>query len=405
MNRRDRALLKKIGKYYLQYKGILDIEKLLLTFEGTKEISIDDYTLAYIYYYIMYIITRSVVKAAERAKESRLTYKEFVIDYSEELYGTLNVDTTIPVYHMGLVSFHTFKEGLNAPEYAILGYLLRKIYLIIREKRDKIPISSPQLAFFDFLKNFEKVFLRLEKLKEEFPNGFYRDPTYTDPDWLLRTYKAYFLARRLEEIRVGTKSPEKKVNEKELIKFVMWKLYELYTFYLVAKYLESKGYRIEKKGDEYIAVRGEKRLRLIFNAPLQQSSLKRVDEENDIERYKGRPDISILQNRPIIFECKYSSRISYITTGRFKIMAYTYEYDPLVSVLVYPGLEDQGINFDSEDSATRKLDETVKKRHGILDFWYNNHLLYMAIIDPLDDDSLSENGNLSKIDKLLRDYV
>ncbi|MEM1627599.1 MAG: hypothetical protein QXV69_10150 [Sulfolobaceae archaeon] len=86
-------------------------------------------------------------------------------------------------------------------------------------------------------------------------------------------------------------------------------------------------------------------------------------------------------------------------------MAYTYEYDPLVSILAYPGLKDQESDFDNEDSATRELDKLIKERNDVLDFWYNNHLLYMAIIDPLDDDSLLGNGNLSKIDMILKNYV
>ncbi|MEM4975525.1 MAG: hypothetical protein QXM69_10010 [Sulfolobaceae archaeon] len=49
MNKRDRALLRKVGRYYLQYRGVIDIDRLLLTFEGTKEIPINSYTLLYIH--------------------------------------------------------------------------------------------------------------------------------------------------------------------------------------------------------------------------------------------------------------------------------------------------------------------------------------------------------------------
>ncbi|WP_306305651.1 hypothetical protein [Metallosphaera hakonensis] len=85
--------------------------------------------------------------------------------------------------------------------------------------------------------------------------------------------------------------------------------------------------------------------------------------------------------------------------GRFKIMAYTYEYNPSLAILVYPGLESEQVDFDSEDGATRKMDAIARGREGILDFRYNGHLLYMAIIDPLDED------NISKIDKIIGNHI
>ncbi|QGA53873.1 hypothetical protein GFS03_04405 [Sulfolobus sp. E5-1-F] len=401
MNRRDRTLLKKVGGYYLQYKGIVDVEKLLSTFNGTEEVPLDDYTLSYIYYYLMYLITASVVRSAEDAKKSRLTYKEFSIEYSNDLYGELNVDLSIPVYSMGLVAYHSFTEGYNAPEYGILGYIMRRIYSIIKEKRSKIEVRKEQIPrYFNFLDDFDRTFSRVDEIKEEFPDGYFRDPSYTDPDWLLRAYKAYFMAKELEEIKVGIRTPKKPINKK-LIKFIMWKLYELYIFYLVVNYLESKGYEIKKEEDKYIAIRGNKRLSIIFNASLGQSSLRKVDYKEDVEKYKGRPDISLTNERPIIFECKYSSKVSYITMGRFKIMAYTYEYDPSLAVLVYPGLETEQISFDNEDNATMELDKIARKESGILDFLYNNHLLYMAIIDPLE----LEKNNLSKLDKIMKKHI
>ncbi|WP_306305649.1 hypothetical protein [Metallosphaera hakonensis] len=151
MNKRDRVLLEKVGSFYLQYKGIVDLNGLLSTLNGTEELPIDNYTISYIYYYIMYLITKSVVRSAKEAKKSRLTFREFATDYSEEAYGQLNVDMTIHVYPMGMVAYHTFAEGYNAPEYAILGYILRRIYEIIKEKRDQIRIGQEQVSpYFSF---------------------------------------------------------------------------------------------------------------------------------------------------------------------------------------------------------------------------------------------------------------
>lgn len=399
--KRDIELIRKVSGLYLQYRGIFDIEKLLSTFQGTNEIPVDDYTLSYIYNYILYVITKDIVKAAEDAKRDRLTYREFTVEYSTELYGTLCVDRTIPVYHMGLVAYYNFTEGYNAPEYAIFGYLLRRIYSIIKNKREKFKIYSPLISYFDFSNEFDKYFEKLGEIKDNFPIGYYRDPIYTDPKWLITAYKAYFLAKNLENIRIGERTSRKSIDKKRLIEVILWKLYELYIFYLVAQYLESKGYIIRKEGDSYIAEKNGQSLQLIFNASLPQySSLRRVDKKENTDAYRGKPDISIIKNKPIIFECKYSTNVSYITAGRFKIMAYTYEYDPLIAVLVYPGLNNEDIDFDQEDSATRELDNLAKSS-GLLNFQYNNHVLYMAIIDPLHPDEY----NLIKISSILEKYI
>jgi hypothetical protein len=207
------------------------------------------------------------------------------------------------------------------------------------------------------------------------------------------------LAKKLEDIRIGGGGEK---ADKELIKFLKWKLYELYVFYLVVTYLWRNKYEIVKEDEQrYYAIKGNKKIKFIFNASLSNSTLRRVDDLEDIDKYKGRPDLSLVEEKLIIFECKYSQKVGYITMGRFKVMAYTYEYQPLASVLVYPGLDKEGIDYDAEDSATRELDRRAKER-GLIDFWYNSHLIYMAIIDPLKDD---DEYNLRIIGEILKKLV
>ena len=396
MRERDKALVDKVAKYYLQYKGVISLDDLFNLFEESKEIEVNPSTLSYIYLYILYVTTREVVNSALIAKDSKLTYREFAVDFSQESYGSLNIGLTIPVYSANLVAYFTYTEGYNAPEYSILGYLLRRIYSIIKLKKEEYSVR-PEIKFFDFLPAFDKYLSILERLKEEFPEGYYRDPVYTDPEWLLKVFKAYFLLKGLEEVRLGFRG---EANER-VIELIKWRLYELYTFYLVARFLESKGYTIKREKRRYVAVKGDKTLELIFNSTLPSSRLKRVDDLSEIGKYEGRPDISIKgRGKPIIFECKYSGNVGYITMGRFKVMAYTYEYDPLVSVLVYPGIEDY-YPYDEEDEATRSLDMEVKKRGGLLDFEYNGHKIYMMILDPKDKDE----ENLNKISKILSPYI
>jgi hypothetical protein len=396
VNKRDKALIEKVGHYYLQYKGVVDVEKLLQILDLSQELQVSNEVLNYIHYYILYLITRDSVNSANKALKERLTYREFSVEYSQELYGQLDVVRTIMVYP--LIAYYDFKEGYNAPEYGILGYLLRRIYEIVSEKREGIKIIEPH-PYFNFLKDFERLFSELNSVKDIFPEGYYRDPSYTDPPWLIRAYKAYVLAKKLEDIRIGGGGEK---ADKELIKFLKWKLYELYVFYLVVTYLWRNKYEIVKEDEQrYYAIKGNKKIKFIFNASLSNSTLRRVDDLEDIDKYKGRPDLSLVEEKPIIFECKYSQKVGYITMGRFKVMAYTYEYQPLVSVLVYPGLDKEGIDYDAEDSATRELDRRAKER-GLIDFWYNSHLIYMAIIDPLRDDN---KYNLKIIEEILKEFV
>jgi hypothetical protein len=395
VNERDKALIEKVGYYYLQYKGVVDVEKLLQILDLSQELRVSNEVLNYIHYYILYLITRDSVKSANKALNDRLTYREFSVEYSQELYGQLDVVRTIMVYP--LIAYYDFKEGYNAPEYGILGYLLRRIYEIVSEKREGIKIIEPH-PNFNFLEDFERLFSELNSVKDMFPEGYYRDPSYTDPPWLIRAYKAYVLAKKLEDIRIGGGSEK---ADKELIKFLKWKLYELYVFYLVVTYLRRNEYEIVKENEQrYYAIKGNKKIKFILNASLSNSTLRKVDDLQNIDKYKGRPDLSLVEEKPIIFECKYSPKVGYITMGRFKVMAYTYEYQPLASVLVYPGLDKWGVDYDDEDSATRELDRRAKER-GLIDFWYNSHLIYMAIIDPLKDDE----RNLRIIGEILKKLV
>ena len=413
MEPRDEELLRKVGQYYLQYKGVVDIEDFLKTLGATREVEVSNQALSYVYYYMLYLATKEAVDAAEQAKDDRLTYREFAVEYGEEVYGELSVEHTVFTYPMRTYAYYSFAEGLNAPEYSVLGYLLRKIYRTVKEKREELEVSPPELSFFDFFGDFDSALSELEELKEAFPKGHYRPPVYTDPDWLAKAYRALSLVEELEKFKIGVKEKGGKI-EQNLIKYILWKVYEFYTFYLIVRYLMSENYEIRKltkKTDQnirytYVAEKGDKRLRLRLNIPLSNSSLIRVDglDREKIFKFRGRPDIlleDLRDKRQIIFECKYSSRASYITAGRFKVMAYTYEYDPLTAVLVYPGLG-KGRGFDREDRATWELDSLAKKEGGVLEFQFNRHTLYMLILDPKEDDV---TVNVERIRRILERYV
>ncbi len=401
INERDLALLKKVGKYYLQYKGIIDLDKLLSIIEATEELNIDNITRIYIIQYIIYLAVKAAVRAAKEAEKDRLTYKEFSIGYDQDIFGELNIDRTTIVYPQGLYAYYTYTEGYNAPEYGILGYLLRRIYDTAIDKFVEIKLHH----YFNFTEKMKKFMKKLEEIKEKFPEGYYRNSTYTDPQWLIRAFRAYEIMKKLENIGIGLKRSKTEIK-RPLIKFILWKLYELYIFYLIVNYLKKKGYRIKRKGDKnYLAFKDGIYFTIIFNSNLENSGLLRVNNYPKLEKFKGKPDISLDhnsgdKNNIIIIECKYSDRLSYISMGRFKIMAYVYEYNPLTAILVYPGLKEGQLLYDDEDKATKELDDYVKKNNYVK-FEFKNHELYMARINPKAEDE----KNLKTIDEILGKYI
>jgi len=196
---------------------------------------------------------------------------------------------------------------------------------------------------------------------------------------------------------------------------LLWKLYEVYVFYLVVRYLEGKGYRVKrvKQGEHdyssFVAEIGKEKLFLTFNVPLHFSSLEGVDDiQEEKEKFKGRPDISLINGKRIIFECKYSSLPSYITQGRFKVMAYMYEYEPDVAVLVYPGLKTKVRSYTHDDKVTIDLDSKIKGDKRYVDFRFRTKegvikKIYMAILDPELEES--DNGNLQVIKSILDEVI
>ncbi|MGC9146061.1 MAG: hypothetical protein ACP5GS_08160, partial [Nitrososphaeria archaeon] len=80
-----------------------------------------------------------------------------------------------------------------------------------------------------------------------------------------------------------------------------------------------------------------------------------------------------------------STKQSYITAGRFKVLAYIYEFGLESGVLVFPGSENP--NQEVDDEGTIRLAEEAKNRGNILDLDLRDdgRKLYLLILDPLDD--------------------
>jgi len=81
---------------------------------------------------------------------------------------------------------------------------------------------------------------------------------------------------------------------------------------------------------------------LLLNSDMEESRLLSVDSDKETARKaRGRPDISLWKikggerERLLVIECKFSDSPPYLTAGRFKAMAYLYEYGAQAGALVY----------------------------------------------------------------------
>jgi len=83
-----------------------------------------------------------------------------------------------------------------------------------------------------------------------------------------------------------------------------------------------------------------------------------------------------------VVKCKFSGNPTYITAGRFKVMAYMYEYNADLGILVFPDLDGRLV-YDEEDRATSSLWDVMARNNGIAKITLSNgRSLYMVRADP-----------------------
>ncbi|BCS93303.1 MAG: hypothetical protein MjAS7_1911 [Metallosphaera javensis (ex Sakai et al. 2022)] len=410
MLKRDRRLIEKIGRYYLAYKGNVRLESLLA--KDLEIVEVDKVTR----YFVLATMTLSVIKEAldyfRQARRTRLTYREFTVEYDSEPLGVVDVPRTLGVMSRRVYAYYTYIKGYDAPEYAIMNYLLRRIYAIASRYFEMVKDVPEEVKYFSVKEKLEQKLQELKGVLNYFRGEYFRPLTDYDPSWLKGTYNLYVTLSELEGLSFGIKSKDWKTNEvsRKMIKLILWRLYEIYIFFLVVKYLEGEGFTIEERGNVYVARKGEKEFQLVLNSDLDVSQLEAVDKLDEIKSFRGRPDLSLVAKKSVLIECKYSSSISYLTASRFKIMAYAYEYDPLTVILTYPGLDAQRLTagsssstLDVEEKATYMMDERAK-REGFIDISFrNSKKLYIVVLDPSDDD----DENVAKIARIFtsNDYL
>jgi hypothetical protein len=132
---------------------------------------------------------------------------------------------------------------------------------------------------------------------------------------------------------------------------------------------------------------------------MEGSRLLSVDSDKETaKKARGRPDISLWKikdrerERLLVIECKFSDSPPYLTAGRFKAMAYLYEYGAQAGALVFPELSERR-PYDNEDEGTRGLWRSLTKEGGLLCMSLRDgtgQALYLLRVDPAEGNDAEE---------------
>jgi hypothetical protein len=191
--------------------------------------------------------------------------------------------------------------------------------------------------------------------------------------------------------------------------FLDWRLYEIYIYSLLYETMKELGYaecdpRLCRGGDLCFE-RGTQRVCILFNKP-HESSIVACYNGEPAHMLRGRPDAIIDSGRRIVVEAKFSSEPQYITLGRFKTMAYMYEYGAAAGLLVFPDLEDK--KTDLEDEATLEIYRYMQQNGGTATVKLSDgRKIYLVRIDPAEDSSPFEADKKARarLTKILKEYA
>ncbi|MFP3264185.1 MAG: hypothetical protein RXQ62_07210 [Nitrososphaeria archaeon] len=414
-----------VGRYYATFYARREYEELLKSMmkgaEEPWEVSADAARL--IRLYAAGGILSGLLKRVDEALEDILVYREFSVMYGEEPDGFLDVARTIPIYPSGMVAYLTYNPTSRSPEYAMLRHIVEEALSIWSNHVNAEVGSDPMLEFLGLegdLEKFQDTARELAERKEELPcypgtrEDLEREAMRLEPyapQWFREALELRDLVRALEEQPVAAAAGSEDVKRRAVL--LGWKLYELLTFCLVASALLEDGYEEESSQGEVRLKKGGRSVALIHGAPLEGSAVRGMvspdiaDPESlrgvDPKSLRGRPDLSLaLKDDRIIavMDAKLSFSPKYATFGRFKVMAYMYEYGADYGVLVIPGIDRRRL-YDEEEDATYRLYEWAKE-HGYVGIAIESggreRRLYVLVLDPLEDHSILRE----RVNKLLR---
>ena len=225
-------------------------------------------------------------------------------------------------------------------------------------------------------------------------------------DWLRHACISYRVLRGL----LRGVAVARRAREGLDVVFLDWRLYEIYIYFLLYETMKELGYAEVEcdprlcRGGDLCFERGTQRVCIIFNKPHESSIVACYDGE-PAERLRGRPDAMINGGRRIVVEAKFSSEPQYITLGRFKAMAYVYEYGADAGLLVFPDLEDK--RTDLEDEATLEIYRYMQQQGGIAEVRLRDgRKIYLVRVDPAEGSpSEADEKARARLTKVLKKYV
>jgi len=407
-----------VGRYYAPFYARGGYQELLRSMMGkdaeepSVEVSADAARLTYLY--AAGGILDGLLNCVDEALRDILVYREFSVMYGEEPDGFLDVARTIPIYPGGMVAYLTYNPTGMAPEYAVLRYMVEEALSIWSNYGNAGVGSDPMLEFLELerdLENFRDYARELAGMKEELPRypgtreDLDREARRLEPyapQWFRKALELRALMRALEGKPVAAAVRSKDVPMRAV--HLGWKLYELLAFYLIASALLEDGYEKEELLQGEVRFRkGGRLVTLIHGAPLEGSAIRGTVPPDIVtpESLRGRPDLSLEGDEVrAVMDAKFSNSPSYATLGRFKVMAYMYEYGADYGVLVIPGIGRRGL-YDEEEDATYRLYERAAKGDGYVGIAIEGggreRRLYVLVLDPLEDHSILRE----RVNKLL----
>jgi len=358
----------------------------------------------------------NLVKLAERML---LTTRTIVVEESWEIRGVISwPQTTINLSRLKPPAQLMFRHTLYSSENILLKLIIEELLSLTGEFRELI--ASEYKEFIELLKPLKLAplygyrilisevdsiqYVLKGLLKKSFLNFI---PYITiphrvheirrlikmiklqpwRPEWvnklLIMANKVITFKKSLENLYdILTHTKYRRIDELVRgVRFLIWKLYELYVLYLILEAIKDAIPYIKIKGHErefYVQFNKSKILLLYNKQPLIKGIPSRIGNgvgkgliSNRIPREllkasSGRPDISLVRNNNIvILEVKFTRNPHYLTQSRFKVLAYMYEYNAKVGVLVYPGIRQPKELRDDEDIETIRLLTKAEKKGGM----------------------------------------
>lgn len=398
---RRKNLAALVGRRYFQYqltekrREVADILENLLRKADDEAVRL---TADVIIVEAVKVALRALGDAVRRAIKERLVYREFGVVYDRDLLGALDVARSTAVKGQSLIASLTYLPALNAPEYFLLRKLASKSLKLAKS------ISGEDSEVMHLINKVSKAVKRL-------PRG-YTTLSCDDVEYISWLRIACTVSRFLGTLkRRGARVGRSGKGEKSVV-FIDWKLYEIYIYYLLYELLESLGFRRLRcpldGGPDLCLSDGRQRIEVYFNKPAPCSIVSKYDGV-PADKVRGRPDAYIRSDVVrIVIEAKFSTDPSYITAGRFKTMAYVYEYGADAGVLIFPSIEGKGL--DEEEKSTAELYQYMERYGGMVTIHLRDgRAIYLIRIDPaerevpVESDEIARNRLRRALEQIIRD--